>query len=169
MKIPRQSPRDLKIVLAQFHENLLRIDWEIGEKHAVQVNLTAGIINNFGTNFTLTTSVRSKAKPGVSEFLKEFLLYLCTPRVQLSHFIAYRLWQSPDIPSVWPPGGVWTNQKLKGIFDHLMKFSAILKTEWRKPLLSPRGQGQGGTILETLSQNQNIFSQKKCNCQYNTQ
>ena len=25
------------------------------------------------------------------------------------------------------PGGVWTNQKLKGTFDHLIKFSAIFK------------------------------------------
>ena len=35
--------------------------------------------------------------------------------------------QSPAIPSIWPPGGVWTNQKLKGTFDHLIKFSAIFK------------------------------------------
>ena len=26
---------------SKFHQNLLRIDWEIGEKHAIQVNLTA--------------------------------------------------------------------------------------------------------------------------------
>ena len=45
MKISRQSPRDLKIILAlmKFNENRLRIDWEMGEKHAIQVNLTAGI------------------------------------------------------------------------------------------------------------------------------
>ena len=37
------SPRDLRIVLPKFHENRLRIDREIGEKHAIQVNLTADI------------------------------------------------------------------------------------------------------------------------------
>ena len=31
---------DSKIVLAKFHENLLRIDREIREKHALQVNVT---------------------------------------------------------------------------------------------------------------------------------
>ena len=35
--------------------------------------------------------------------------------------------QSPDIPSIWPPGGVCTNQKLKGTFNHLIKLSAIIK------------------------------------------
>ena len=43
MKISRWSPRDSKIVLAKFRQNRLRIDWEIGEKHGIQVNLTAGI------------------------------------------------------------------------------------------------------------------------------
>ena len=32
--------------------------------------------------------------------------------------------QSPDIPSIWPPGGEWTNQKIKRTFDHLINFSA---------------------------------------------
>ena len=32
MKISWQSPRDSKIVLAQLHENQLRVDWEIGEE-----------------------------------------------------------------------------------------------------------------------------------------
>ena len=41
MKISRQSLRDSKLVLAKFYENQLRIDWEIGEKHAIWVNLTA--------------------------------------------------------------------------------------------------------------------------------
>ena len=40
MKISRLSPRDSNIVLAKFHQNRLRIDGEIGEKHAKQVNLT---------------------------------------------------------------------------------------------------------------------------------
>ena len=44
MKIARYLPRDSKIVLAKFHQNRLRIDLEIGKKHAIQVNLTAGIV-----------------------------------------------------------------------------------------------------------------------------
>ena len=35
--------------------------------------------------------------------------------------------QSPDIPSIWPLGGVWTNQKLKGTLDHHIKISAIFE------------------------------------------
>ena len=35
--------RKAENVLAKFHQNLLRIDREICEKHAIQVNLTAGI------------------------------------------------------------------------------------------------------------------------------
>ena len=31
---------ELKIFLAKFHENRFRIDWEIGEKHVLQVNVT---------------------------------------------------------------------------------------------------------------------------------
>ena len=38
--------KDSKTVLAKFHQNRLRIDLEIGEKHAIQVNLTAGITNS---------------------------------------------------------------------------------------------------------------------------
>ena len=34
------------VVLAKFHQNRLRIDLKIGEKHAIQVNLAAGITNS---------------------------------------------------------------------------------------------------------------------------
>ena len=34
---------DSKIILAKIHENWLRIDREVGEKHAKQVNVTASI------------------------------------------------------------------------------------------------------------------------------
>ena len=37
------------MVIARFHQNRLRIDWEIGKKHAMQGNLTAGITVNYFT------------------------------------------------------------------------------------------------------------------------
>ena len=43
MKIARYLAGDSKIVFAIFHGNRLKIDWEIGEKHALQVNETLGI------------------------------------------------------------------------------------------------------------------------------
>ena len=43
MEIARYLAGDSKIVLAKYHENRLRIEREIGEKYAVQVNVMAGI------------------------------------------------------------------------------------------------------------------------------
>ena len=43
MKIPRYLGGDSKIDLAKFHGNRLKIDREIGEKHAIQINVMASI------------------------------------------------------------------------------------------------------------------------------
>ena len=43
MKIPRYLGGDSKKDLAKFHENRLKIDREISEKHAIQINVMASI------------------------------------------------------------------------------------------------------------------------------
>ena len=44
LKITRYLAGDTKIGFSKFHENRLRIDCEIGEKHALQVNVTSNSI-----------------------------------------------------------------------------------------------------------------------------
>ena len=52
MKISSYSAGDSKIVLAKFHENRLRIEWEIGWKYAKQVNsLSASLLLNIFLSF----------------------------------------------------------------------------------------------------------------------
>ena len=51
MKISRYLTGDSKIVLAKFHQNRLRIDREIDEKHAIKVNLTVGISSLLSSGF----------------------------------------------------------------------------------------------------------------------
>ena len=43
MKILRYFAVDSQIVLAKFHENLLKIGLEIGEKHVLQVYVTLAV------------------------------------------------------------------------------------------------------------------------------
>ena len=61
MKISRKSPSDSQIVHTKFHENRLRIDAEIVEKHAIQVNLTAGIdLVKLQVDYIITCTLTTK-------------------------------------------------------------------------------------------------------------
>ena len=69
----------LNLVPCKFHENRLRIDWEISEKHAIQFNLTAGIVMAYARYIYLSWHAKQQYLPTREVGSYSYLTLYSTP------------------------------------------------------------------------------------------